>query len=70
MTHISCRDCRHQYFIDTPGINGDTQSLAMCGLHKTSSDYARMQWWKDRSNTIVSDENCGPQARFYQRRAA
>ena len=64
----SCRDCMYQTFRPTTGPAGDKQSMAMCGLHNVPSDYARMQWWRDRSNTLVSEENCGPQAKFFQAR--
>lgn len=65
---LSCRDCRYQAFRQMIGRDGDKQSLAWCGLHAVSSDYARMQWFRDRSNTIPSEENCGIDGRFWQER--
>lgn len=70
MTTPSCRDCQYQYFKPITGPHGDKQSLAICGLHNTSSEYARTQWWRDRSNTIPSEENCGPEGQFFVARAA
>ena len=64
-----CRECKFQSFRPTTGPAGDKQSLGMCGLHAVSSDYARMQWWLDTANTIPSEENCGPTAKFWQARA-
>lgn len=69
MIDRSCRDCRYQHFKPVTGPAGDKQSQAMCGLHNVPSDYARMIWFRDRSNTIVSEENCGPEARFFVARA-
>lgn len=69
MTDRSCRDCQYQYFKPATGPAGDKQSLAMCGLHNTSSEHARTMWFRDRSNTIVSEENCGPVGKFFSPRA-
>ena len=60
MTDPSCRDCMYQ----------TGESPAMCALHNTSTDYARMMWFRDRSNTIPSEENCGPAGKFWQARTA
>ena len=65
----SCRECQYQYFRDAQGPAGDKQSRAMCGLHNVPSDYARMLWFRDRSNTLPSEENCGKEAKFFQARA-
>lgn len=68
MTDVSCRECRFQTFRAVPVSQGDMQS--MCGLHNVPSDYARMMWFRDRSNTIPSEENCGVSGKFWQARAA
>ena len=65
MTAPSCRDCI--YYRPPPNFSDPT--IEWCGLHAVSCDYARMTWFRDRSNTIVSEENCGVQARFFQARA-